>query len=129
MFGRDLRLPIDLIYGRPERLCCTTSEYLQDLSEKLEVIKDGCHSVCDTRVLYMRTSVTNAVTIMNHARGRASHTLWHARDGCFITTLARLQQCGTFPGNNVTFVHSAKCYINDKYYGNSQEKLVTRNEK
>ena len=58
-----------------------------------------------------------------------SHTLWHARDGCFVTTLARLQQCGTFPGNNVTFVHSAKCYINDKYYGNSQEKLVTRNEK
>ena len=49
MFGGDLRLPIDLIYGRPEKLCWTTSEYLQDLSERLECVQEFAPSHLKTK--------------------------------------------------------------------------------
>lgn len=40
-FGRDLRLPIDLVYGRPEeRPSITTSKFCQDLMQRLECIHE-----------------------------------------------------------------------------------------
>jgi len=54
MFGRDLRLPIDLIYGRPEKLCQTTSEYLQDLSQRLECVQEFARSHLKTKSDYMK---------------------------------------------------------------------------
>ena len=39
MFGWDLRLPIDLVYGRPKELQCATG-FVTELQEKLQTTHD-----------------------------------------------------------------------------------------